>query len=156
LQAEGQRFASIREWCGKHAGRVARIVGRLHLLKQFAFEPWRTSPELRTVEAAWAIGWYEAEHALAAHDLMGTNEEVEAARALLDWIRRHCKPDKPRFSIAEAHTGLKSRAWFERVAGIRSAVGLLAEYQWVRESERPQAARKLRKGPGRPRSKPMR
>ena len=43
-QAHGGRLSSIRDWASKHAGRVARISGLLHLVRHHHLdEPWTQS-----------------------------------------------------------------------------------------------------------------
>jgi hypothetical protein len=87
-QAEGGTLVGIRDWASKHAGRVARLAGNLHLVEHpSAADGDHISPE--TVAAAWALGeWMEA-HALVAFARMGADREAWRARWVLDWIRRH-------------------------------------------------------------------
>lgn len=87
-QAEGGRYAGIRDWASKHAGRAARIAGLLHLVRYAGLEdPWTPALVPEDVAAAWAVADWLAEHALVAYERMGSTPEERLARRVLRWLR---------------------------------------------------------------------
>ena len=62
--------------------------------------PWQQPICVESVAAAWAIGEYFVEHALAAYALMGGDPNVALARRTLDWIRRTHSTE---FTTRECH-----------------------------------------------------
>jgi hypothetical protein len=92
-QAEGEKFWGIRDWASKHAGRVARIAALFHLLDHRNWpDPFAVPIAPETVAAAWAVGEWLCDHALAAFSRMGIDPRVAMAKRILGWIRR----DRPR------------------------------------------------------------
>jgi hypothetical protein len=100
-QVEGGRLSSVRDWGSKHAGRVARIAGIFHLIDDQSWpEPFAVPITPETVAAAWAVGEWLCDHALAAFSRMGTDPRVAMARRILGWTRR----DRPeRFTLRDLH-----------------------------------------------------
>lgn len=86
-QADGQRLAHVRDWASKHAGRVARIAGLLHLAKRMSTDDRTIAVE--TVTEAWSLGQWLIEHALAAFGRMTSDPATRQAKWILAWIRRH-------------------------------------------------------------------
>jgi hypothetical protein len=100
-QADGGELETIRDWASKHAGRVARIAGLLHLVRYAkSGEPWTVAIEVKTVANAWEIGSYVTEHNLLAFDRIGTDPVVRMAKRLLEWIRRQRLSE---FSLRDCH-----------------------------------------------------
>src|SRR5262249_5629397 len=86
---DGGRLAPICEWASKHAGRVVRIAGGLHLVKTIgAGQPWCQDIRPDTVEAACRIGEYLEAHALVAYGVMRADQRLRLARVILRWVRR--------------------------------------------------------------------
>ncbi len=129
-----RRLAGIREWASKHAGRVARIAGGFHVVTNTDPEPWKVPISVETIEAAWRVGWYLVDHALAAHDLMGADEALDGARHVLRWI---VKNRKGTFTKRDAFNTLRGR--FKTVANLDPALALLVSHEYLRE--RPEPAR---------------
>lgn len=125
--AEGGEFQYMQDWGAKQAGAVARIAGLFHLLSQ---DNPGSAITAETMAQAAKIGSFLAEHAKAAYDLMGADEETENARAVLSWIQRTL-PES--FSVRECHYALKNRAAFKRVAGVKAALKVLEERYYVKE-----------------------
>ena len=139
-QAEGGCLISIREWASKNASRVARIAAAFHLISCAEPHPWTVPISVETVEAAWRIGWYLVDHALAAHDLMGADERLDGARTLLFWI---VKNKKTTFTKREAFNALRAR--FKAAAALEPALSLLVDHEYLRlcpEAPRSGAGRK--------------
>jgi hypothetical protein len=89
-QADGGPLSAVRDWASKHAGRVARIAGLFHLVESVDArrDPFATPISAEVVAAAWVIGDWLREHALAAFARMGGDPASILARRLLAWIRR--------------------------------------------------------------------
>ena len=108
---------------------MARIAAGSHLALQCGTaEPWTIPLTVETVDAAWRIGWYLVEHALAAHDLIGADEHLDGARSVLKWIIAN---KKPTFTKREAFNAL--RAQFRTVTALEPALALLVSHGYVRE-----------------------
>jgi hypothetical protein len=84
--ADGGSLSHIKDWATKHPGRVARIVGTLHLVKRS--DPTDDKPTAETVAQACVIGDWLVEHALAAFGRMSSDPCTRLARWILAWIRR--------------------------------------------------------------------
>ena len=125
---DGGELASIPEWGGKLHGAAGRIAGLVHLTQHANKpEPWGIPVNDDTMKAAVDIGRYLILHAQAAHDMMGTDPDLEAAKHLLGWISRNgCK----RFTKREAHKANEGR--FRRVVQVEAALSVLEERGMVR------------------------
>ncbi|TMB18864.1 MAG: DUF3987 domain-containing protein, partial [Deltaproteobacteria bacterium] len=79
--ADGGRLALVREWASKHAGRVARIAGGLHLVATVGMaRPWAEVIPAETVAAAVRLGEYLEAQALVAYDVMRADPRLRQAR----------------------------------------------------------------------------
>lgn len=104
-QLDGGRFAEARDWASKLGGKVARLAGVLHLIKHRADpEPWAIPVEVESVAAAWTLGMYFAEHALAAFALMGEEPNVALGRRIWRWVLGRGKSS---FSRHDLHQSLR-------------------------------------------------
>jgi hypothetical protein len=83
----GGRFAECQDWGGKLPGAVARIAGLFHAV-QATTALAETEVSGADMEAAIATGWALADHALYVFDMMGADEAVDGARAVVKWLRR--------------------------------------------------------------------
>ena len=118
----------MADWAGKLAGAVARIAGILHMVEHVGESaPWREPVGAETVESAIEIGQYLIEHARAAFEEMGADPAVGRARYLLGHIQRRGIAS---FSEREAFQWTKTR--FQRMAVLRSALGILDEHGFIR------------------------
>ena len=77
---EGGDLRPVADWIARHAGRVARIAGLLHLAELSAAEPIGEG----TMRSALRIGEY-----LLAHSLAALTEPDEATRRALAWLSHH-------------------------------------------------------------------
>jgi hypothetical protein len=137
-QAEGGRLASVRDWASKHAGRVARIAGLLHLAEHAQdTDPFAIPISVATVEKAWRIGHYLTEHALVAFSIMAVDPDVRLAIKVRDWIRR-CRINE--FSIRDCHQQIR----FAEPRELLRACEVLQGRNHIRSAEMPP-----RDGPGR-------
>lgn len=142
-QAPGGRLVHVRDWASKHPGRVARLIGLFHLVLAFerGEDPFTTPIEAETAVAAWAIGDWLTEHALAAFSAMGTDSAEPLARKLLAWIRRE---GHRAFSLRDAYRVHRD---VDRKEDFTPAIEILEGRGFVRPIVEPR-----REGPGRPRS----
>jgi hypothetical protein len=73
----------------------------LHLVQHYTHkQPWTIPISVETVLAAWAIGTYLKDHALATYAMMGADPKVSMAQRLLRWIERHQRKE---FSLRDCH-----------------------------------------------------
>jgi len=122
-------LAVVTEWAAKLHGQVARLAALLHLADT-GTSGLDTPVGCEQVERAVAIGEYLIPHALAAHDLMGADEEMTKARDALRLISRKGWTNlKPR----DLQHAQKSR--FPKADDARSALAVLSEYEWVRQAD---------------------
>jgi len=82
-QRPGEAYEALADWASKHAGRVARIAAGLHIANAWRAGEVADTIGLPTIEAAIAIGRYQAAHARAAFARMGADPVIEDARAVL-------------------------------------------------------------------------
>src|SRR5437667_427537 len=78
---------------GKLPGLVARLAGILHAVEGATLGEVTPMVSALLVAAAVRIGWYAADHALAAFGMMGADPVLAGARVLLEWIRRKRLPN---------------------------------------------------------------
>jgi hypothetical protein len=148
--AEGAELYHLAGWGSKLAGGVARVAGILHMAGTLGEgEPWGVPIPETTVANAIRLGRdYFLPHAKAAFDLMGADERLQDARAVLSWLEslsEYCEvsergsPFVTRRDIHQAH-----RARFKTVEDLDPVLKLLVDYGWLRLTPRGQ-----RGGPGR-------
>lgn len=82
--AEGGRLSAIRDWGGKLPGQVLRLAGLCHAAQHASPE---TCPiNTLTMSAVLQLADGLMEHARAAYSLMGADEGMECAKAILRWV----------------------------------------------------------------------
>jgi len=114
-QAEGKRLDHMRDWASKLSGKVARIAACFHLLEhRDRAAPWELPISSETVAAAWALGEFFLEHALAVHAIMGANPDVARARRICDWIRQNRLERFSRRDCHQAHKSMGEAVEFDR------------------------------------------
>ncbi|MRR07485.1 MAG: DUF3987 domain-containing protein [Deltaproteobacteria bacterium] len=74
---------SIQDWASKLPGAVARIAGLLHVAKHGPTSP---SIDNSTITAAIDLATNLVNHALAAFDLMGSDQSTNDAKTVFRWI----------------------------------------------------------------------
>ena len=137
--APGGEFEGMHDWGGKLAGAVARIAGLFHLATHERPEELKITPE--TMRQAAYMGALLTEHAKAAYALMGTDDTIEGAKKVLEWIRRQADEQ---FSVRDCWQALKGQSLFSHVEEVKSSLKELEERGFIREIpvERPGPGRK--------------
>ena len=137
-QTEGERLSGIRDWACKHAGRVARIAGLLHLVEHRGPQAFKTPISPETVVRAWTIGDYLTEHALVALGSISATPGQRLAQRILGWIRRH-EPEA--FSLRDLHQHHRN---VDSPADLLPGLRVLETRNFIRREPEPE-----KKGPGR-------
>lgn len=133
---EDGRLGGITGWGGKLAGATLRVAGLLHITERKIDEP--VSAE--TLERAWRIGSYFAEHALIAFRQVGITGETDAHK-VLDYLR---KQKLKEFTVRDLHNALKGSKKFRKAVSVLKAVEVLEDKGWVVRKYTPEKT-----GPGR-------
>ena len=82
--SEGGALHTMRDWGGKLPGQILRLAGLAHVtLHQYPHEVM-IGADLMT--AVIRLSEYLVEHAKAAFNLLGTDETIECAKAILKWL----------------------------------------------------------------------
>jgi replicative DNA helicase len=127
--APGAELHSLRDWCLKLPGAIARLAGILHLLANAEDAvSWKNPINKMTMAFAITLGRYFTEHAIAAFVLMGSEEATDDAKYVLAWIHRSGASS---FSKQEVWQATKGR--FAKVAPLNVALGILIERGYLRE-----------------------
>ena len=124
--APGGEFDGMNDWGGKLAGAVVRIAGLFHLVTYDRPEELKITPE--TMQQAVYLGALLTEHAKAAYALMGTDETIEGAKKVLEWIRRQAAE---RFSTQECWQAV--RGYFRHMPPLLEALKELEERSFIKE-----------------------
>lgn len=137
--APGGEFDGMNDWGGKLAGAVVRIAGLFHLVTYDRPEELKITPG--TMQQAVYLGALLTEHAKAAYALMGTDETIEGAKKVLEWIRRQAAE---RFSTQECWQAV--RGYFRHMPPLLEALKELEERSFIKEVsvEKQGAGRKAR------------
>jgi replicative DNA helicase len=125
----GGKLEGIKDWGSKLPGVVARISGLLHYAEH-GQQSINKPISVGIVDDSVAIGKYYLEHALSTFGLMGEEPQIEAAKIILEYLRRH-KPDS--FKGREI---LRNKNAFKKMDEITSGLRLLVERNYIREKER--------------------
>ncbi|MEV6895671.1 YfjI family protein [Kribbella sp. NPDC051137] len=121
------QLAQITDWASKLAGAVVRIAGLLHVAHTFT-TGYSRPITADTIRAAEQVGRYYLDHALAVYDLMGRlDPDLDDARAVLDWIRKH---GHDTFSRRDALRGNRGR--FPTAKDLTPALELLTDHGHIR------------------------
>ena len=124
--APGGEFEGLNDWGGKLAGAVARIAGLFHLVTHDRPEELKITPE--TMRQAAYMGALLTEHAKAAYALMGTDETIEGAKKVLEWIRRQAAE---RFTTQDCWQAV--RGYFHHMPPLLEALKELEERSFIKE-----------------------
>ena len=126
--APGGDFEGLKDWGGKLAGAVARIAGLFHLVTYERPEELQIQPD--TMLQATYLGGFLTEHAKAAYALMGTDDTIEGAKKVLEWIRREARAS---FTVRDCQQALKKNALFSHVDALKVALKELEERYFIWE-----------------------
>jgi len=121
------RLGHIGDWGGKLAGAAVRIAAHLHIASS-PFTAPSTEIGAEPMAGAIAVAEYFIPHALAAFDLMGTDEGIDDARRVLAWIKEeHIE----KFTARDAFQLFKG--FFKKMTRMNEALKLLHDHQYVHE-----------------------
>lgn len=137
---------SMREWGSKFAGQVVRIAGELHAADRVATgeeEPWATPLERPTLKRAIEIGLCYLEHTRATMGEMGADPRLNAARHLLDVLKRD---NEARISKRDLFNKVRGDSRFNTMEDLDPIIEVLKDHGYARELT------PKRRGAGRPRS----
>lgn len=149
MHPETGDYAAMAGWGSKHAGRVLRIAGLLHLIRWCGpatldrGRPQILRPiDLRTMDDAIRIGKWairQAEDVFERRDNPYEAEMTEGARKALSWLRRNIEKHhewyEVGFPLRAAVMGMKRQAWLRGGGGVerlRAAMRLLVDLGWLR------------------------
>ena len=118
-------FEHCKDWGGKLAGAVARIAGIFHFARHGVQGKWSKvcADDMR---AAAATGRALSTHALVVYGLMGSDPDIEAAKRVVRWIKRHNKQDFTARDVHQAHKSL-----FHKAAEIEKPLSVLTERGYI-------------------------
>lgn len=129
----GGDFENAKSWAGKAPGAAVRVAGVLHVMTHI--EPWSSEITVETMTSALELMAVFGKHTLAALDLMGADESVDAARRVWGWIEAGHRHE---VTLRDIHQALKGS--FPHAADVREAVDVLVERGYVEVLERPAKA----------------
>ncbi|MCB2226205.1 MAG: DUF3987 domain-containing protein [Desulfarculaceae bacterium] len=135
---DGGRFENVRDWAGKLPGLAARLAGLLHVMEHLAEAPAHAISG-QTMEAALELAGALAGHALAAFGVMGTDQDQEAAKKVLAWLK--CE-GVDRFTARDAHRAV--RGSYPKAEQIRRGLEILEDRAFIWREVPPE-----KRGPGR-------
>lgn len=123
----GGKFQNCTGWGGKLAGYSLRLAGLMHVAEHGERIKVISSD---TMERAAYLSLLLIDHARAAFNLMGVDQTIEDAKAVLDWIKT-C--GKPVFRRTECLRALHGR--FTKAARLTDALKVLADRNFVSSPE---------------------
>lgn len=125
-------LAGIADWGSKLPGQVVKIAAALTLLA----DPAATEVQEYMMANAVRLGRGFIPHALATlaqiHDATGG---TQPAMDVLSWLMQ--KKVK-KFTVRQAHQGLRGRAWVKKSEDVQEALRVLEEFGHVRSVDEPQ------------------
>ena len=127
--APGGQWEPILNWANKWTGAVVRLAGLLHVA-EYRHAGTRMTIEADMIDRATVLGYYFADHALAAFAYMGATPENGPAAVLLDWLAAHGDDG---ISIREMYRALRGRKQFNSAEKVRAAAAVLVDHGWLRE-----------------------
>ncbi len=125
--AAGGTFENVTDWAGKLPGAVARIAAVFHTTRYVYQNPWQHEISMDDMAAAIRLGRALSAHALIAFGMMGADESMERARAILAWIQREGRAS---FTRREAHAAHRSQ--FQRAEDLKGPLAVLCERAYIR------------------------
>lgn len=84
--ADGGPLSRMRDWGGKLTGQTLRLAGLCHVTLHDVPQHHHISGQ--TLESAMRLAKLLTEHARAAFSLMGADDSMECARAILHWLKK--------------------------------------------------------------------
>lgn len=129
--AKDGELEQIKDWVSKFQGAVTRIAGIYHLVQHGPDAPLEIPKE--TMEQAVACGRVLEQHALAGYGIMSSVSNLEAAQAVLDWIK---KSGLSQFTVRECFRGCRRKTLFPNSQAVKEALSTLEDRNFVRVSRR--------------------
>jgi len=136
---QGGEFEHFRDWAGKLPGQAARIAGIFHCIE--ARLPGELVVSEDTMRKALSLAAILADHAKVAFSIMGSDPATEAAKHILDWIKRK-GPIK--FTLRDCYRDLAGR--YKTISEIKPGLSVLVERGYLMDLGMEQ-----KEGKGRPR-----
>jgi hypothetical protein len=124
----GGSLEYLPDWGSKLPGAVARIAGILHFAEN-GIKAVDIPISAGIVGASCVIGGYFKEHALATFELMQADPRIEAAKKILDYLKRR---NPQRFSGRDV---LTNKNCFKTMEDIMPGLKILVERGYIREVE---------------------
>jgi len=121
----GGILSDISDWGGKLSGTVARLMGILHVAK-YGSESINYNIDEETVLNATKLGDYFTEHARIAFNLMGSDEKMNHAHKIINWM---IEKEKISASAREIHQAL--RGTFKSMSDLRPILELLKSNNYL-------------------------
>lgn len=122
--AEGQSLADMRDWGGKLPGQALRVAGLYHLSLHDRPEKYAISAS--TMRNVLNLAQILTEHAKAAYGLMGADDALSCARAI---IRLLLREPQEQFTARAVFERLKGR--WKKMAPINAGLAVLEERGFV-------------------------
>ncbi|MDR1083890.1 MAG: DUF3987 domain-containing protein [Deltaproteobacteria bacterium] len=82
--AEGGALHTMRDWGGKLPGQTLRLAGLVHVTLHS--HPHEVGIDAALMAAAIRLSEYLIEYAKAAYNLLGADDTIECAKAILKWL----------------------------------------------------------------------
>lgn len=122
--AEGQSLADMRDWGGKLPGQALRIAGLYHL--SLHSRPQEYAIAASTMQSVLNLARILTEHAKAAYGLMGADDSLSCARAI---IRLLLREPQEQFTARAIFERLKGR--WKKMAPINAGLAVLEERGFI-------------------------
>lgn len=127
--ARGGLLGNIQDWASKLAGAVVRIAGIIHISENidgYMLHMKKITPQ--TMMGAVKVGNYLIEHAKIAFDIMGTNEDLELAQDVLNWINTEGKKS---FTRRDIYSALHNN--FQKATQVDAPLNILIDHGYIKE-----------------------
>ena len=121
----GGCLSDISDWGGKLSGTVARLMGILHIVK-YGSEAENHYIDEQTALNATILGNYYTSHARIAFNLMGSDEKMNHAHKIINWM---IEKEKSSASARDIHQSL--RGTFKSMNDLRPILELLRSNNYL-------------------------
>lgn len=128
LDPERGDLAAVTDWASKMGGTALRLAGLLHMAHH-GIDGLAEPITGDTMTGAVRVAHYYLAHTLAVFDTLTADPDLDAARRVVDWIKRH---EPVTFTRRELHRGIKSRP-LRKPEDLDPALRMLTEHGLIRE-----------------------
>lgn len=125
---EGGTFEHMRDWAGKLPGAAARICGLFHCCEHEA--PAEVEVSADTMGRALSLAAKLSQHAVSVYDLMGCDNDIQAARKILRWIEKNMAES---FTARDCHYALQGT--FSKREDLEPGISILSERGYIRKGK---------------------